>query len=65
MTREEAKQAVGKELRALKLTERLRPGEQALFIQRMFNQLQFRSNGDRWQDIAAWTDEWQAMWLRK
>lgn len=63
MTQDEARRAVEAELQARKLSKPMTPAERLTFCQEMYNRLQFRSRGDRLQDIRGWADNWQALWL--
>jgi hypothetical protein len=64
MTKEEARVAVHAELRSRNLTKPLGAAELLAFCKEMHGRLEFRTQGEALSDIKAWTEKWQALWLR-
>jgi hypothetical protein len=64
LTKEEAKVAVHAELRNRRLTEPLGSADLLAFCQEMRRRLEFRTQGEALSDIKAWTEKWEALWLR-
>jgi len=64
LTREEARVAVHAELRSRNLTKPLGAADLLAFCKEMDGRLQFRTQGAAMSDIAAWTENWEALWLR-
>ena len=64
MTREEARAAVHAELRSRHLTMPLGAADLLAFCKEMRGRLEFRTQSDALSDIKAWTEKWEALWLR-
>ena len=64
MTREEARAAVHAELRSRQLTKPLSSADLLIFCKEMGKRLEFRTQGEALSDIKAWTEKWEALWLR-
>jgi hypothetical protein len=64
LTKEEAKVAVHAELRSRNLTEPLGSADLLAFCEEMRRRLEFRTQGVALLDIKAWTEKWEALWLR-
>ena len=64
MTREQAELEVDLELAKRNPTRKMSPNELLVFCQEMQLRLEFPTNGDRMQDIRAWADRWEGIWLR-
>lgn len=64
MTKEEAKVAVHAELRSRKLTKPLGTADLLIFCKEMRGRLEFRTQSEALSDIEAWTEKWEALWLR-
>lgn len=65
LTREEARVAVHAELRSRNLSEPFGPTDLLAFCNEMRGRLQFRTQGEALSDIQAWTEKWEALWLRR
>jgi hypothetical protein len=64
LTKEEAKVAVHAELRSRNLKEPLGSAELRAFCEEMRRRLEFHAQGEALSDIKAWTEKWEALWLR-
>jgi hypothetical protein len=64
MTREEARVAVHAELRSRQLTKPLGSADLLVFCKEMNRRLEFRTPGEALSEIKAWTEKWEALWLR-
>ena len=64
MTREEARVAVHAELRSRHLAEPMDSADLLVFCKEMGQRLEFRTQGEALSDIKAWTEKWEALWLR-
>jgi len=64
LTREQAKVAVHAELRSRNLTEPFGADDLLAFCKEMRGNLEFRTQGEALSDIRAWTEKWEALWLR-
>jgi hypothetical protein len=64
MTREEARVAVHAELRSRHLAKPLGSADLLIFCKEMQKRLEFRTQGEALSDIKAWTEKWEALWLR-
>ena len=64
MTREQAKDVVETELRALNLTKPMMADEMTSFCRAMYKRLQFKSPNERLADIRQWADDWQSTTFR-
>ena len=64
MTREEARVAVHAELRSRQLAKPLGSADLLIFCKEMGKRLEFRTQGEALSDIKAWTEKWEALWLR-
>ncbi len=64
LTREQARVAVHTELRSRNLTKPLGSADLLAFCKEMHRRLQFRTQGEALSDIKAWTEKWEALWLR-
>lgn len=64
MTKEEAKVAVHAELRSRNLTKPLGTADLLIFCNEMRGRLEFRTQSEALSDIKAWTENWEALWLR-
>jgi hypothetical protein len=64
LTKEEAKVAVHAELRSRNLTEPFGATDLLAFCNEMRERLEFRTQGEGLSDIKAWTEKWEALWLR-
>jgi hypothetical protein len=64
LTREEARVAVHAELRSRNLTKPLGSAELLAFCKEMRGRLEFRTQSEALSDIKAWTEKWEALWLR-
>jgi hypothetical protein len=64
MTREQARVAVHAELRSRHLTKPLGSADLLIFCKEMDRRLEFRTQGEALSEIKAWTETWEALWLR-
>lgn len=64
LTKEEAKVAVHAELRSRKLAKPLSSADLLAFCKEMRERLEFRTQSEALSDIKAWTEKWEALWLR-
>ena len=64
LTKEEAKVAVHSELRSRNLLEPFGATDLLAFCKEMSGRLEFRTQGEALSDIRAWTEKWEALWLR-
>ena len=64
MTKEEARVAVHAELRSRHLAKALDEADLLVFCKEMRGRLEFRTQGEALSDIQAWTEKWEALWLR-
>ena len=64
LTKEQAKVAVHAELRSRNLTEPFGSDDLLAFCKEMRGRLEFRTQGEALSDIRAWTEKWEALWLR-
>jgi hypothetical protein len=65
MTKEEARVAVHAELRRRNLAKPLGAADLLVFCKEMHKRLEFRTQGEALSDIKAWTEKWEALWLRR
>jgi len=64
MTKEEARVAVHAELRSRNLAEPFGSADLLIFCTEMDKRLEFRTQGEALSEIKAWTEKWEALWLR-
>ncbi|GEP61562.1 hypothetical protein [Reyranella soli] len=64
LTKEQAKVAVHAELRSRNLTEPFGPDDLLAFCKEIRGRLEFPTQGEALSDIKAWTEKWEALWLR-
>jgi len=56
--------AVHAELRSRHLTKPLGSADLLIFCKEMDRRLEFRTQGVALSEIKAWTEAWEALWLR-
>ena len=65
MTKDEARRALGAELRSRKLAKPMTIEELNVFVRRCTNQLEIKSHNERLADILKWAKAWQSKNLRR
>ena len=60
LTKDDAKRALGKELRSRKLAKPMTLEELNVFCEEMYKQLEFKSESERLADIVKWAEGWQS-----